>query len=58
MLHPREEPFARDSPVQSIEVTYPDRSSWTTGTDWWMAYWFVASMVAAFAARPFLNVNL
>ncbi len=58
LLHPRENPFAADSAVQSIEVAYPDRSSWTTGTDWWMVYWFLASMVAAFAARPFLNVNL
>lgn len=58
LLHPRERPFAADSPVQSIEVEYPARSSWTTGTDWWMVYWFVASMVAAFVARPFLNVSL
>ncbi len=58
LLHPREAPFAADSAVQSIDVAYPDRSSWTTGTDWWMVYWFVASLTAAFAARPFLNVNL
>lgn len=58
LIHPREQPFAAASPVQSIAVTYPHRSSWTTGTDWWMAYWFVASMVAAFLAKPFLNVNL
>jgi uncharacterized membrane protein (DUF106 family) len=58
LLHPREKPFATASPVQSIEVNYPPRSSWTTGTDWWMVYWFVASMVAAFLAKPFLNVNL
>jgi len=58
LLHPREQPFAFASPVQSISVTYPPRTSWTTGTDWWMVYWFVASMVAAFLAKPFLNVNL
>ncbi|QDU56120.1 hypothetical protein [Aeoliella mucimassa] len=58
VLHPRETPFAADSTVQSIEVTYPDRSSWTSGTNYWMVYWFLISMVAAFAAKPFLNVNL
>lgn len=58
LLHPREQPFATASPVQSITVTYPPRSSWTTGTDWWMVYWFAASMVAALMAKPFLNVNL
>lgn len=58
LLHPREAPFAADSVVQSIDVAYPGRSSWTTGTDWWMVYWFAASMVAALIARPFLNVNL
>ena len=58
LLHPREQPFAAASPVQSIAVTFPPRSSWTTGTDWWMVYWFVASMAAAFLAKPFLKVNL
>ena len=58
LLHPRESPFAADSSIQSIEVAYPKRVSWTTGTDQWMVYWFVASMVAAFLARPFLKVNL
>ncbi len=58
LLHPREQPFAAASPVQSIAVTYPPRSSWTTGTDWWMVYWFAASMVVALLAKPLLNVNL
>jgi hypothetical protein len=58
LIHPREAPFDADSPVQSIEVAYPPRESWTAGTDWWLGYWFVVSMIAAFAARPLFNVNI
>ncbi len=58
ILHPREAPFPDDSVVQSIEVDYPARTSFTSGTDNWVIYWFLVSMVAAFAARPLLNVNI
>jgi hypothetical protein len=58
LLHPRERPFAVDSPIHSIEVVYPERSSWTAGTGNWLAYWFVVSLIAAFVARPLLNVNI
>ena len=58
LLHPREPAFAQESPVQSIEIDFPDRESWTSGTDYWLIYWFAISMVAAFAAKPFFNVNV
>jgi hypothetical protein len=58
LLHPREAPFASNSAVQSIEVAFPERASWTSGTDWWLVYWFAVSMVAAFMARPILKVNI
>jgi hypothetical protein len=58
LLHPWERPFLDDSPIKSIEIGYPDRQSWTSGTDWWLVYWFVTSMVAALCFRPFLNVNI
>ncbi len=58
LLHPRESPFGADSTVQSIEVTYPERDSFIMGTNNWIVYWFLVSMIAAFAAKPFLNVNL
>ena len=58
LLHPREHPFSTESVVQSIEVTYPDRESFTAGTNSWVLYWFVVSMLAAFAAKPFLHVNI
>jgi hypothetical protein len=58
LLHPREAAFSSESPVQSIEVGFPDRDSWTAGTDVWLIYWFAVSMVAAFAVRPLLGVNI
>jgi hypothetical protein len=58
LLHPAEPPFRPECAVQSIAVQYPGRtSSWTSGADTWMAYWFVVSMIAAFLGKPFLNVN-
>ena len=58
LLHPWERPFFPDSLIGSIEIDYPDRKSYISGTDWWMVYWFVTSMVAALCFRPFLNVNI
>jgi hypothetical protein len=58
LLHPCEKPFGPASAIQSIEIDYPKRSSWTSGTDSWVIYWFAASMVAALCFRPFLNVNI
>jgi uncharacterized membrane protein (DUF106 family) len=58
LLHPWETPFGPDSPVQSIEIDYPDRPSRIHGTDWWVAYWFVVSFVAALFFRRWLNVNV
>ena len=58
LMHPSEQPFDRGSPVQCVEITYPSRKSWTSGTDYWVIYWFVASMVAALIVRRPLNVNI
>jgi hypothetical protein len=58
LLNPDEPTFPKSSSVQSIEVDYPERPSWTSGTDNWVIYWFAVSMVAAFCAKPFLKVNL
>ena len=56
LLNPWEEPFRPDDPVRSIEIDYPHRASWTSGTDSWVIYWFVVSMVAALCFRRALNV--
>ncbi len=58
LLNPWEEPFRPDSSVRSIEISYPSRSSWTSGTDSWVIYWFVVSMVAALCFRRVMNVNV
>jgi hypothetical protein len=58
LLNPAEPAFPPSSPVRWIEVAYPDRTSWTSGTDSWVIYWFIMSMVAAFCAKPALNVNI
>lgn len=58
LLHPQEKPFASDSAVQSIEINYPDRLSKTSGTDWWLIYFFVISMIFALICKPFLNVRI
>jgi hypothetical protein len=57
LLYPAESPFTTDSPVRSINVSYPARRSWTCGTDHWVVYWFVVSLVAAFCLRGTLRVN-
>ena len=58
LLHPGEPPFNLDCTVQAIRIDYPDRASWTSGTDWWLVYCFAASMFFALCFRPFLKVNL
>lgn len=58
LLHPSEPAFRPDSRVRSIEIDYPERESYISGTDWWVAYWFVMSMVAALCFRPMLNVSI
>jgi hypothetical protein len=58
LLNPAEAAFQPSSPVQAVEVAYPDRPSWTSGTDTWVIYWFAVSMVAALCFKPFFNVNI
>jgi hypothetical protein len=56
LLNPWERPFPAESPVQSIQIDYPPRSSWISGTDHWVIYWFAVSMVAALCFRRALGV--
>lgn len=58
LRHPGERPFGVDSPVRQIEIDYPRRSAWTSGSRSWLVYWFVASMVAALGLRRIVNVNI
>lgn len=58
LVYPAEPPFAADSLIRSIAIDYPTRSSWTSGADSWVVYWFAVSMVAGFAFRGLFNVNM
>lgn len=58
LLHPLEPPFPSGSAVTSIEVDYPARDSFTSGTDWWLVYFFVASMVFALLFKPLVKVRI
>ncbi len=58
ILYPAEKPFDKDSPVQSIEIGYPDRTEPITGSGNWVITLFIISMLGAFAVKPFLNVKI
>ena len=58
LLHPMEKPFAPDSSIDSIEIEYEDRPGWASGTNSWMIFWFLGSMISGFCFRRFLKVNL
>ncbi len=56
--NPREKPFPPDSTVKSISIEYPDRISKTSGTNWWMGYYFVVMLVFGFILMPFIKVKM
>jgi hypothetical protein len=58
MLNPCEEPFADESVVQSISIIYPDRPGWASGTNRWVIYFFVVSMVFALIFKPLFRVRI
>ncbi len=58
LTNPEEVPFAGDSAVRSISIEYPPRDSWTSGTNWWVLYFFVASMAFALIVKPFFKVRI
>jgi len=57
-LNPLEKPFLRDSMVHSIRIDFPERDSIMFGTDAWLIYFFVASMVFAFLFKPVFRVRI
>ena len=58
MIYPAEPGFGDDSPVQSVDLRYPTRSTPIFGIDipWWGTI-FIVSMFAAICVRPFLKVQ-
>jgi hypothetical protein len=58
LLHPREPPFPRGFAVRSIDIQYPTRPTWVSGTNSWVYYWIIVSLVAGFLLRGVFRVNL
>jgi len=58
LLYPLEKPFESDSPVRSIRIEYPDRVSFTSGTNWWIGYFFVVSLIFALIFKPVFKVRI
>lgn len=58
LLYPGEPAFAADSPVQSIAIQYPRRSTPIFGINvpWWLTF-FLASILGALLAKPFISVR-
>jgi uncharacterized membrane protein (DUF106 family) len=57
IMYPYEKPFSNASPVQSIRIDYPDRPSKISGTDWWVIYLFITSIIFALIFKPILKVK-
>jgi hypothetical protein len=58
LMYPAEGPLSPDSAVRSIEIAYPERPSWVSGTDWWVVFWFGVSLAVAFCFRRVLGVHV
>jgi hypothetical protein len=58
LMNPWEAPFRPGEPVRSIAIKYPKRSSWTSGTGYWVFYWFIVSMLVALCFRRALGVKV
>ena len=58
LIYPAEPGFGGDSPVRSVDLRYPTRSTPIFGLDipWWGTF-FIVSMLAALCVRPFLRVQ-
>jgi len=57
LLHPWETPFEKDSRVRSISIQYPRRESFTHGTDMWMVYFMLISILGALLFKPLVKVK-
>ncbi len=58
LIYPAEPGFGGDSPVRSVDLRYPTRSTPIFGLDipWWGTF-FIVSILAALCVRPFLKVQ-
>jgi uncharacterized membrane protein (DUF106 family) len=58
LFHPWEKPFKKDSIIQSISIEYPERTSYTSGTDWWIFYLIAISMIFGLIFMPLFKVKI
>lgn len=56
LLFPLETPLSGGD-VRSIQIDYPDRISKIYGTDWWILYFCIISMIFALLAKPFIKIR-
>ena len=55
MMHPLEQPLSASCPVASISIAYPARHSFICGTDWWLVWFCIISMISALLTSPFIK---
>lgn len=55
IMHPLEQPLSAAGPVHSISIAYPERKSFVCGTDWWLVYFCIISMISALLVSPFIK---
>ena len=58
LMNPVEGPLRPDSIVRSVSIRYPDRPALASGSNRWLAYFFVASIAFAFILKPLVKVRL
>jgi len=56
LLFPLEKPLPGGD-VRSIQIDYPDRISKIYGTDWWILYFCIISMIFALLSKPFIKIR-
>lgn len=56
LLFPLEKPLSGGA-VRSIQIDYPDRVSKIYGTDWWILYFCIISMIFALLSKPFIKIR-
>jgi len=57
LLYPLEKPLPDDAAVRSIQIDYPSRASRLYGSDWWLLYFCIASMIFALLSKPFIKIR-
>jgi len=55
IMNPLEQPLSAAGTVTSISIAYPERKSFVYGTDWWLVYFCVISMISALLTSPFIK---